>query len=131
SNVSFNGVSATFTVVSDTFLTATVPAGATSGSVTVNTPGGKLTSNRVFRVAPQILSFAPTSGPVETPVTITGVSLTQTSKVSFGGVKASSFTVVNDATVKEDVPTGEKTGKIETTTAGGTATSKDVFTVTQ
>ena len=51
-NVSFNGVSANFTVVSNTYLTAVVPAGATTGSVTVTTPGGTLTSNKVFRVRP-------------------------------------------------------------------------------
>ena len=50
--VSFNGTVATFAVVSDTYLTATVPAGATSGFVTVMTPGGTLTSNKEFRVSP-------------------------------------------------------------------------------
>jgi uncharacterized repeat protein (TIGR03803 family) len=48
--VSFNGTAATFTVKSDTFLTATVPTGATTGSVTVTTPSGTLTSNVAYRV---------------------------------------------------------------------------------
>jgi uncharacterized repeat protein (TIGR03803 family) len=48
--VSFNGISATFTVVSRTYLTATVPNGATTGFVTVTTPKRKLTSNKKFRV---------------------------------------------------------------------------------
>jgi uncharacterized repeat protein (TIGR03803 family) len=48
--VSFNGTPASFTVVSDTFLKATVPAGATTGFVTATTPGGTLTSNVIFRV---------------------------------------------------------------------------------
>lgn len=48
--VSFNGTAAKFTVSSDTFLTATVPSGATTGFVTVATPKGKLTSNQQFRV---------------------------------------------------------------------------------
>jgi uncharacterized repeat protein (TIGR03803 family) len=48
--VSFNGASATFKVVSDTYMTATVPKGATTGFVTVATPGGKLKSNKKFRV---------------------------------------------------------------------------------
>ncbi len=76
--VSFNGTAATFKVGSDTYLKATVPSGATTGSVTVTTPGGTLTSNKPFRVTPKILSFNPTSGPVGTSVTITGNSLTQT-----------------------------------------------------
>jgi uncharacterized repeat protein (TIGR03803 family) len=50
--VSINGTSATFTVVSDTFLSATIPAGATSGFVTVTTPTGVLTSNVPFTVTP-------------------------------------------------------------------------------
>jgi uncharacterized repeat protein (TIGR03803 family) len=50
--VSFNGTPASFKVVSDTFMTAVVPSGATSGFVTVTTPGGDLKSNVPFRVLP-------------------------------------------------------------------------------
>lgn len=43
--VSFNGIAATsFTVESDTYMTAIVPTGATHGYVTVTTPSSKLTS---------------------------------------------------------------------------------------
>jgi uncharacterized repeat protein (TIGR03803 family) len=49
---SFNGTAANFVVHSDTYLTATVPQGATTGFVTVTTPGGTLQSNVVFRVKP-------------------------------------------------------------------------------
>lgn len=49
--VSFNGRPATsFIVKSDTYLTARVPVGATTGLVTVTTPGGRLTSNKKFVV---------------------------------------------------------------------------------
>jgi uncharacterized repeat protein (TIGR03803 family) len=48
--VAINGTPANFTVVSDTFITATVPAGATTGYVTVTTPNGVLKSNVPFRV---------------------------------------------------------------------------------
>jgi uncharacterized repeat protein (TIGR03803 family) len=51
-SVSLNGVPATFTVVSDTFINATVPAGATTGYVTVTTPSGTLISNVPFHVIP-------------------------------------------------------------------------------
>ena len=129
--VSFHGVTATFTVVSDSYLTAVVPAGATTGSVTVNTPGGTLTSNRIFRVTPVILSFSPTSGSVGTPVTITGASFTGATKVTFGGIKATTFSVDSDTQITATVPTGAKTGKIQVTTPGGAATSPGVFTVTQ
>jgi uncharacterized repeat protein (TIGR03803 family) len=131
SAVSFSGTSASFRVVSDTYLTATVPSGATTGSVTVTTPGATLTSNKTFRVTPQLLSFSPGSGSAGTPVTITGVSLTQTSKVTFGGVAATTFTVNSDTQVTATVPTGAKTGKIVITTPGGTATSATNFVVPQ
>ena len=49
-SVSLNGVPASFTVVSDTFIKATVPPGATTGYVTVTTPSGTLTSNVPFHV---------------------------------------------------------------------------------
>jgi len=51
-SVSFNGIPATFTVRRGTFLTATVPAGATTGYVTVATLSGTLTSNVPFQVLP-------------------------------------------------------------------------------
>jgi uncharacterized protein (TIGR03437 family) len=55
--------------------------------------------------------------------------LTQTTKVTFGGMKATSFTVNSDTQVTAEVPTGAKTGKIAVTTLGGSATSKTTFTV--
>jgi len=51
-SVTFNGTSATFTVVSGTEIRATVPAGATSGMVQVTTPSATLGSNPIFRVTP-------------------------------------------------------------------------------
>ena len=51
-SVSFNGTAADFTVVSNTYLTATVPAGATTGFLTVTTPARTLTSNKKFSVEP-------------------------------------------------------------------------------
>ena len=51
-SVTFNGVPATsFKVVSDTYMTAVVPAGATTGTVVVATPAGILTSNVSFRIS--------------------------------------------------------------------------------
>ena len=50
--VSFKGSAAKFTVHSDTYLTATVPKGATTGFVAVTTSTGKLRSNQKFQVIP-------------------------------------------------------------------------------
>jgi uncharacterized repeat protein (TIGR03803 family) len=51
-SVNFNGKLATFTLVSSSEITTTVPAGATTGEVQVVTPGATLLSNVSFRVLP-------------------------------------------------------------------------------
>jgi uncharacterized repeat protein (TIGR03803 family) len=127
--VMFNGTSATYSVVSDTYISVTVPSGASTGFVSVVTPGGILKSNVKFRVTPTVTTFSPTSGTVGTQVTITGNSLTQASKVIFGGAKLAVFTVNSDTQITATVPAGAVTGKIQVTTAGGTATTSTVFTV--
>jgi len=48
--VTFGGVAATFTVNSDVQITATVPAGAVTGSIGVVTPGGSSSSSTAFTV---------------------------------------------------------------------------------
>ncbi len=127
--VYFSGTSAAFSILSDTYITAYVPARAETGFVTVTTPGGTLTSNKKFRVTPQITGFSPPSGPAGTPVSITGQSLTQATKVAFGGVSAT-FAVDSDQQVTATVPTGAVTGRISIVTSGGTATSATNFAVT-
>jgi uncharacterized repeat protein (TIGR03803 family) len=51
-SVTFNGVTAAFSVASSSLITATVPVGATSGTVQVVTQAGTLSSNAKFRVRP-------------------------------------------------------------------------------
>jgi uncharacterized repeat protein (TIGR03803 family) len=126
--VSFNGTAAIRKVVSGTYLTATVPNDATTGFVTVTTSGVTLKSNKIFRVIPQVTSFSPTSGPVGTSVVVTGESLEGATSVTFDGVEAK-FTVESYTRIMATVPKGTKTGKIEVTTEGGTATSIGSFTV--
>jgi uncharacterized repeat protein (TIGR03803 family) len=129
--VLFNGIAAAFTVISSTEIQAIAPAGATTGTITVVTPSGTLKTIVIFYVTPQITSFTPTSGPVGTEVTITGVSLTGTTRVTFDGVAATSFTVDSNTKVIATVPADAKTGKIAITTPGGTITSTASFTVTE
>ena len=49
-SVTFNGVSAGFKVVSSTFIEATVPSGATTGTIEVTAPSGTLKSNVAFQL---------------------------------------------------------------------------------
>lgn len=130
--VSFDGTRAAITSDKSTEIKTKVPAGSTTGTVEVTTSsGGTLSSNAVFRIMPQLKSFLPKSGSPGTLVQITGVSLTQTSAVGFGGVAAIDFSVISDTQVDATVPTGATTGKITITTLGGAATSAAVFKVTQ
>jgi len=52
SSVNFNGTPAVFTVKSASEITATVPAGATTGTVQVVTLNGTLLSNVPFHIVP-------------------------------------------------------------------------------
>jgi hypothetical protein len=62
SAVTFAGTAARFTVVSDTQITATVPAGATSGAIGVTTAGGTATSATAYTVTPSVTPLQPTLG---------------------------------------------------------------------
>ncbi len=79
---------------------------------------------------PTISSFTPTSGPVGTPVVITGTDLTGATSVTFGGVAAVSFTVNSATQITATVPSGAVTGQIGATTPSGTGMSAGSFTVT-
>ena len=135
SNVKFNTTNVTlYTVDSATQLRATVPAGATTGKISVTAPGGTAVSIDDFTVtlppAPSIASFTPTSGPTGTEVTITGGNFTGASSVKFNDVNASSFIIDGDTQIRATVPATATTGKISVTTGGGTTPSVDDYTVT-
>jgi len=134
SSVKFNGASATsFTVTSATEIRATVPTDATTGKISVTTGNGTAESVDDFTVTlpppPTISSFSPSDGLVGTQVTINGTDFTNASSVKFNGTSAGSFTVNSSTQILATVPTGATTGKISVTTAGGTASSADDFTV--
>jgi hypothetical protein len=129
SSVEFNGTPASFHVVSDSYLTATVPSGET-GFVRVNTASGDLVSGKIFKVTPVLKTITPTSGAVGTSVVLTGTGLIQSQKITLGGVQVTSFTVNSDLQVTIRVPAGAKTGKLVVTTPGGTASNPTVYTVT-
>jgi hypothetical protein len=128
--VSFNGVAAAFTEALPGTITTTVPAGASTGRITITTPNnGSIVTTTRFTITPAINSFAPATGPVGTGVTITGTNFTGATAVSFGG-RAATFTVSNSGTVTTTVPFGAPTGSITVTTLDGSATSVTNFTVT-
>ena len=91
--VGFTGVAATFTVNSATQITATVPSGATSGTISVTTPGGTATSAGVFTVTPTTITItlSPTAvsmlvgGPQALAATVSGTPNTAVTWTASGG----------------------------------------------
>ncbi len=130
SSVSFHGTPAAFTIISAAQINATVPAGSTSGPISVTTPGGTTASAASFTVIPppRISGLTPASGPVGTLVTFSGSGFNGATRVAFAGVTAS-FTLLSDAQITATVPAGAAAGPVSVTTPGGTASGPS-FTVT-
>jgi hypothetical protein len=131
-DVSFGTVPASsFTVDSDSQITALVPSGFDKALIFVTTPGGTAKSVGMnFKVPPSITSFTPTSGPVGTAITITGSVLSGAIAVKFGTIAATSFTVDSDTQITAIVPAGFVQAAVKVTTGGGTATSGVNFVLT-
>ena len=128
--VRFNGAYAsTFTANSATQITVAVPAGATTGPISLTTPTGTAVSASSFTVIPSpvIASFTPAAGVAGTVVTLTGNFFTGATTVTFNGVNAPAFTVVSATQLTVTVPIGATTGLISVTAPGGTAVSTNLF----
>ena len=139
--IKFNGTTATTNTASNTQLTASVPAGATKGKISVTTNGQTGTSATDFtvntisppNVTITITSFNPTSGLIGTTVTITGTNFNSTTSlntVKFNNIAAT----INAATSTQltvTVPAAATTGKITVTANGLTSTSSSDFVVVQ
>ncbi|NUQ63491.1 MAG: IPT/TIG domain-containing protein [Pirellulales bacterium] len=129
--VRLNGIDMVgFVVDSASQFRAVVPAGATSGPISVVNPDGTATSAASFAVLlpPEITAFTPASGQAGTEVTISGRNLTGTTQVLFNGT-AAVYTVDSDSQLRATVPDGATTGPIQLTNGGGTQTSATPFTV--
>jgi uncharacterized repeat protein (TIGR01451 family) len=128
--VKFNGVPAPTphaTNIAFGQVTVTVPAGATSGPLTVTTTNGSHTSAGLFYLPPVITSASPLIGSAGTIVLITGQNFTNASAVEFGGKPAQTFTVSNNAAIYAVASADVSSGKITVTTPGGIATSPASF----
>jgi gliding motility-associated-like protein len=130
--VRFNGTDATsFTVNSSTQITATVPVGASTGTIAVTTPGGTATTSSSFTVflPPTLSSFTPSSGAINSSVVITGTNFTGATAVNFNGVSATTFTVNSATQITARIPVGATSGAISVTAPGGTVTSATTITI--
>jgi hypothetical protein len=142
SDVSFGGVSASFTVNNDGSITATTPATSADGTVdvTVTNLGGTSATDAADQFTytdapPTVTGVSPSAGTAAggDTVTISGTSFTTATGVNFGGVAAASFTVNNDGSITAVTPAGNA-GTVDVTVSavGGTSATStaDHFTYT-
>jgi RHS repeat-associated protein len=132
--VTIGGTDATVVEAAPTQLVVTVPAGAGSGPVTVETAAGSADSPGSFTVedrpAPAISGFSPADGAPGDPVTITGTGFDRVlahNVVEFNGIRAR-VTAATTTSLTAVVP-GTGSGRIAVRTPGGVATSTARFTV--
>jgi hypothetical protein len=140
--VTFGSVAATtFSVVSDTQITVTAPPQAAGTvDVIVTTPYGASTPAvadgfTYLAAAPAVTGISPTTGTTAggTAVTISGSNFTGATRVAFGTVLATSFTVNSDGSISATAPV-QATGTVDVTvtTPWGTSSTgvADQFTYT-
>jgi IPT/TIG domain len=125
--------SAVFTIDSDVQITATVPAGATTGPIVVTNPDGPGTSAMNFTVTPtptppNITGFNPHRGPIGTQVIITGVYLGDVNRVRLRGRNVR-FTILSSSRIRFRVPPRAKSGRISVRSPDGSDTMSGTFLV--
>src|ERR1043165_7847030 len=132
--VKFNGVTATVTSSTPTQIVTTVPAGATTGPISVTTSAGTGVSSTHFVVGnlkPTITGFTPTSGEVGTSVVINGTNFDpvfQNNRVKFH-LAASQVSTSTTTTMTTTVPAGATSGPITVLAPEGSVVSADDFFV--
>lgn len=133
--VSIGGTAASsFTIDSDTQITAIVSCANASGEVAVTTRDGTgRLAGFVFTPATLLItSFTPTSGAPGTVVTVTGRGLQCVSRVTVGGAAATQITTAigNPTSMSFTVPSDAVTGALTLTSPAGSASANERFTVT-
>ncbi len=137
--VNFNGQAAVVMAATATQIIAVVPAGASTGPITVSLPGGQEWVSATDFAAdcgkPAITSLSPTSGAAGDTVTITGTGfvsspLQNRNRVEFNG-KLSRVDSASSTTLVVRVPLSVPPGQvlISVGTALGSVTSTNTFTV--
>ena len=128
--VKFNGAMAVFNVDAPGHISATIPASATTGSISVTTAGGTVYSAAVFVVAPRVSKLSPSSAPVGGTVTVYGANFAAPCLVKFNGVAATNVVWISSSKLTAIVPAGASNGAVSVTTAQGlSASSATVFKV--
>ena len=129
--VKFGAIAATVSAASPTSITTSVPAGASTGKISVTVNGQTATSAADFTVnlAPSINSFSPTSGTGGATITINGTNFSTTASqniVKFNGATAT-VTAATATSLTVTLPNDATTGKITVQVGSLTATSTTDF----
>ena len=126
--VAFNGTAASYTLNSDSSITATAPSGFSTGTISITNAAGTGTSgsNFLLYVVPSSIGFSPGAGPAGTSVAITGSGFTGATAVAFNGTGAS-FTLNSDTSITATAPAGVTVGPISVTNSAGTGSSASNF----
>ncbi|MEU6582437.1 IPT/TIG domain-containing protein [Nocardia sp. NPDC046763] len=122
--VQFGATATTFTINSDTQITAIAPPGTGTVQVTVSNAGG--TSNGAsytYAAVPSLIFIAPITGPTAggTTVTLTGTGLSSATGVNFGATPATSFTIVSNTQITAIAPAGAGTVSVTVTSTAGSS----------
>ena len=134
--VKFNGTQATVTGATGNTLTVVIPAGATTGPVSVTTPAATTATGYNFAILngiPGITGFSTNTGVVGQAITINGNNFSTNAgdnTVKFNGVNAT-VTGSTSTTLNVTVPIGATTGQVTVTTPAGATTSAGNFIVNQ
>ncbi|TSB29777.1 cell shape-determining protein [Streptomyces benahoarensis] len=128
SDVTFGTTSApSFTVTSDTTITAVAPPGSGSVPVTVFTAAGASNSLTYSYAgsaeSPVLKAIAPQAGDPAggSDIIAVGSGFTGATAVDFGGTAAADFTVASDTIIGITTPPGTGTVPVRVTTPGGTS----------
>jgi len=133
-SVFFNNTTGVITSWSNASITATVPAGTTTGNTYVQPadPAAFLSNPFTFTVVPppSISSLSSTSGTIGSNVVITGTHFgSDQGVVTFNGVGAA-VSSWSDTSITATVPLGANTGNVIVTAVGGVSSAGALFTVT-
>ncbi len=123
----------TYSIVSEGRIVFGIPAGASSGRLTLETDSGDVTALENLTVlssaaAPTISSLSSNSGVESQTITVSGSNLGSTTALTLAGV-AIDFDIVSRDSLQFQVVAGMNTGKLSLTTDGGTVEARGTFTV--